>query len=88
EKWEHLKMEGLKKYVEEKFPNTQIDFDFIQNEDFWVGMENYVRQKGIDIISLTTHRRNLFARLFNPSVGKKMLFHSTTPLLVFHAPKR
>ena len=88
EKWEHLKMEGLKKYVAEKFPNTQIDFDFIENEDFWVGLENYVRQKGIDFISLTTYRRNLFARLFNPSVGKKMLFHSTTPLLVFHAPKQ
>ncbi|MFO8001600.1 MAG: universal stress protein [Marinilabilia sp.] len=85
EKWDHVKMEGLKKYVEDKFPNTQIDFDFVQNEDFWVGMESYVRNKGIDIISLTTHRRNLFARLFNPSIGKKMLFHSTTPLLVFHA---
>jgi nucleotide-binding universal stress UspA family protein len=88
EKWEQIKMEGLKKYVEDKFPDTQIDFDFIQNEDFWVGMESYVRDKGIDIISLTTHRRNLFSRMFNPSVGKKMLFHSTTPLLVFHAPKK
>jgi nucleotide-binding universal stress UspA family protein len=84
-KWDKVKMEGLKKYVEEKFPNTQIDFDLIQNEDFWVGMESYVRAKNIDIISLTTHRRNIFARLFNPSIGKKMLFHSTTPLLVFHA---
>lgn len=87
EKWDHLKMEGLKKYVSDKFPKTEIDFDLIQNEDFWVGMESYIRNKGIDIISLTTRRRNLFARLFNPSVGKKMLFHSTTPLLVFHARK-
>ncbi|MBZ4676546.1 MAG: universal stress protein UspA [Anaerophaga sp.] len=85
DKWDKIKMEGLKKYVEEKFPNTQIDFDLIQNEDFWVGIESYVRSKNIDIISLTTRRRNIFARLFNPSIGKKMLFHSTTPLLVFHA---
>jgi nucleotide-binding universal stress UspA family protein len=85
DKWDEVKMEGLTKYVEAKFPNTQIDFDLIQNEDFWVGMESYVRSKNIDIISLTTHRRNIFARLFNPSIGKKMLFHSTTPLLVFHA---
>lgn len=85
EKWDNLKMEGLKKYVGEKFPKTQIDFDLIKNEDFWVGMESYVRSKDIDIICLTTHRRNIFSRIFNPSVGKRMLFHSTTPLLVFHA---
>lgn len=85
DRWDKVKMEGLTKYVEEKFPNTQIDFDLIQNEDFWVGMENYVRDKDIDIISLTTRRRNIFVRLFNPGIGKKMLFHSTTPLLVFHA---
>lgn len=84
-KWDNLKMEGLKKYVSEKFPKTQIDFDLVKNEDFWVGMESYVRRKDVDIISLTTHRRNIFSRIFNPSVGKRMLFHSTTPLLVFHA---
>lgn len=84
-KWDNLKMEGLKKYVSEKFPKTQIDFDLVKNEDFWVGMESYVRRKEVDIISLTTHRRNIFSRIFNPSVGKRMLFHSTTPLLVFHA---
>jgi nucleotide-binding universal stress UspA family protein len=87
EKWDQLRMEGLQKYVAERFPNTRIDFDLVHNEDFWVGMESYVRSKDIDIISLTTHRRNIFARLFNPSIGKKMLFHSTTPLLVFHARK-
>ncbi|PWE00131.1 universal stress protein [Marinilabilia rubra] len=85
EKWDQLKMEGLQKYVAERFPNTQIDFDLVKNEDFWVGMESYVRSRQIDIISLTTHRRNIFSRMFNPSIGKKMLFHSTTPLLVFHA---
>lgn len=84
-KWDNLKMEGLKKYVSEKFPKTQIDFDLVKNEDFWVGMESYVTRKNVDIISLTTHRRNIFSRIFNPSVGKRMLFHSTTPLLVFHA---
>ncbi len=85
EKWDHLKMDGLKKYVSEKFPKTLIDFDLVKNEDFWVGMESYIRSKDIDIICLTTHRRNIFSRIFNPSVGKRMLFHSTTPLLVFHA---
>ncbi len=85
DKWNKVKMEGLREHVAEKFPNTAIECDIIKNEDFWIGIEGYVRQKNIDIISLTSRRRNIFARLFNPSVGKKMLFHTTTPLLVFHA---
>ncbi|SFE60916.1 universal stress protein [Thermophagus xiamenensis] len=84
-KWNHLKLDGLKKFAAEKFPNTQIDFDIIENEDFEVGIEKYVRDKHIDIISLTTRRRNIFSRMFSQGLGKKMLFHSTTPLLVFHA---
>ncbi len=84
-KWDRLKLEGLKKHMEERFPNTQIVCDFIENEDFWVGLEGFIQKEKIDIISLTTKRRNLIARLINPSVGKKMLFHTNTPMLVFHA---
>jgi nucleotide-binding universal stress UspA family protein len=84
-KWDKLKLEGLKKHVEAKFPKSQVECDLIENEDFWVGLEGYIHKKKIDIISLTTRRRNLIARLINPSVGKKMLFHTNTPILVFHA---
>lgn len=84
-KWDKLKLDGLKKHMEERFPNTPIVCDFIENEDFWVGLEGFIQKEKIDIISLTTRRRNLIARLINPSVGKKMLFHTNTPMLVFHA---
>jgi nucleotide-binding universal stress UspA family protein len=84
-KWDKIKLDGLKKHMEKRFPNTQIVCDFIENEDFWVGLEGFIQKEKIDIISLITRRRNLIARLINPSVGKKMLFHSNTPMLVFHA---
>lgn len=84
-KWDQLKLEGLKKHMQERFVNSEIECDLIENEDFWVGLEGYIHKKKIDIISLTTRRRNLVARLINPSVGKKMLFHTNTPILVFHA---
>ncbi|HHU58394.1 MAG TPA: universal stress protein [Bacteroidales bacterium] len=84
-RWDRLKLEGLKKHMEERFPQTEIMCDYIEHEDFWVGLEGFIQKEKIDIISLTTRRRNLIARLINPSVGKKMLFHSNTPMLVFHA---
>jgi len=84
-KWDKIKLDGLKKHMQDRFPNTEIVCDFIKNEDFWVGLEGYIQKEKIDIISLITKRRNLIARLINPSVGKKMLFHTNTPMLVFHA---
>lgn len=84
-KIDRMKLKSIKGHVESKFPGLGVESDLIENEDFWVGLEGYIQRKKIDIISLTTRRRNLIARLLNPSIGKKMLFHTNTPILVFHA---
>ena len=44
----------------------------------------YIKDNQIDIITLTSYKRNIFARLFNPSIARKMIFHSDTPLLVIN----
>lgn len=82
--WTKVKLEGLRTYTKDRFPNSSIVCDYIESEDFWIGLESYIRKKKIDIISLTARRRNLLTRLFNPSVAKRMLFHTNTPMLVFH----
>lgn len=82
--WDRLRLDGLKNYMKKRFPDTDVVCDYIENEDFWIGLEGFIHDKKIDIISFTTRRRNLFSRLLNPSVAKKMLFHTNTPMLVFH----
>ena len=44
-------------------------------------LDNYIKTNHIDIITLTTYKRNIFSRLFNPGIARKMIFHSDTPLL-------
>ena len=48
------------------------------------GLEQYIKDNQIDIIALPSYKRNIFARLFNPSIARKMIFHSDTPLLVMN----
>ena len=48
------------------------------------GLDQYIKDNQIDIITLTSYKRNIFARLFNPSIARKMIFHSDTPLLVIN----
>jgi len=80
-----VKMDGLIEHFRKHTVETPLFFKIIENEDFWVGIESFVQSENIDILSFTTFKRSLISRLLNSSVAKKMLFHSTTPLLVFHA---
>ena len=55
--------------------------------DLLLAIEKFVRDKQIDVIALSTYRRNILARMFNPSIARKMLFHTDTPLLVIDSKK-
>lgn len=82
--WDDVRLKGLKEHFKKIYDDTNIDCDLIEHEDIYVALENYVREKNIDILSFTRRKRGLIGRLFNPNIAKKMLFHSTTPLLVFN----
>ncbi len=83
--WDEVRMDGLNGYMKKTYNNTDVVCDLIDSEDFLEGIEQYVKEHNIDFISLTTKRRSYISRMFNPSITRKMLFHSTTPMLVFHA---
>jgi len=84
-RWDEIKLAGMNEYLKKQYPYTTVKSDFINSEDFWLGVEAYVRNHNIDIICLGAKRRNIISRMLNPSIAKKMLFHTTTPLLVFPA---
>ncbi len=80
-----VKLDGLIDHFRKRNEVKNIEFKLITNEDFLVGVESLVQSQNVDILSFTAYKRNMIARLLNASIAKKMLFHSTTPLLVFHA---
>ena len=84
DKLNEIKLSGIKEYFEKQYPGKKIQYDIIDANDFIFNLEKYIRMHQIDIISLTTHRRNLFARIFSPSIARKMLFHTDTPMLVLN----
>jgi nucleotide-binding universal stress UspA family protein len=46
-------------------------------------IESYVNQVKGDLITMFTHEKSFYQKLFNRSITKKMAFHSTVPLLAF-----
>ena len=60
----------------------EIHYDVVKNDDLLNSLDNYIKTNHIGIIALTSYKRNIFSRLFNPGIARKMIFHSDTPLLV------
>ncbi|MDR2086177.1 MAG: universal stress protein, partial [Dysgonamonadaceae bacterium] len=79
--WNEIKLAGIKEYFAKQYPGIRIQYDILDGYDFILSLEKFIRDNKIDIIAIPTHKRNLFARMFNPSVARKMLFHTDTPLL-------
>lgn len=82
DKWDEIKLAGIKAYFSKQYPNLQLDYKLIDTTDMLSSLDDYIKSEKIEILSLTTSKRNIFARMFSPSISRKMLFHSDTPLLV------
>ena len=83
--WDLAKLNGMKDILKEKYRSEAFDCKLIVGNNILDSLEHFIEDEKIDILSLTTHKRNMISRLFNPSLARKMAFHSNTPLLVFHA---
>ena len=82
--WNEIKLGGIKEYFQKQYPDLEIHYDVVMNDDFLNSLDDYIKNNHIDIITLTTYKRNIFSRLFNPGIARKMIFHSDTPLLVIY----
>lgn len=81
--WNEIKLSGIQKRFSELYPHLQIGYKLIeQSEGMEEALDKFVEEHKIDMISLSSSRRNIFARMFNPGIARRMLFHSDTPLLV------
>ena len=79
------KIEYIKTVFDNLYPGYEIDCHIIEEKDVVRALKNFIDENNIDIIAMTTHKRNLITRLFYPSLTKKVLFKADIPLLVFHA---
>jgi len=83
--WDMAKLEGMKELLYKKYEGQNFNCKLIEGNDVLETIDDYIKKEKVDLLSLTTHKRNMISRLFNPSLARKMVFHSHTPLLIFHA---
>ncbi|MDO5569887.1 MAG: universal stress protein [Bacteroidales bacterium] len=82
EKKSETKLEIGRQFIEKYYPEIPFVYDKVNEETLLSNTDDFIKDNNIDVLVLNTHKRNIFARLFNPSIAHKVLFHSDTPLLV------
>uniref|UniRef100_UPI0032165E62 universal stress protein n=1 Tax=uncultured Draconibacterium sp. TaxID=1573823 RepID=UPI0032165E62 len=83
--WDLARLEGMKDVLQKKYESKKFDCKLIMGSDVLETLDSYLEHENVDVLALTTHKRGMISRLFNPSLARKMVFHTNTPLLVFHA---
>lgn len=80
--WNEVKLAGIKDYFQKQYPQLELHYDIVKEDNLLTNLDKYVAEQSIDVICITHYKRSIFARLFNPSIARKMIFHSSTPILV------
>ncbi len=76
--------QALKAHYKEDILLHHLDFDEVEDGHIIEGLNHYVRDHNIDMLTMLTHKRGFWANLFTQSVSKKMSLSTRAPLLVFH----
>ena len=75
-------IDGVVKYCMDKYPQYTFDVDSINPGSI---SEDYARitgTKNIDFIAVPNKKKNALARIFNPGIAHRLLFHSDMPMMV------
>jgi nucleotide-binding universal stress UspA family protein len=65
------------------YPN--LNFRLEESSDVLNGLNNTIHSLNIDMVAMTTRKRNIYSTFFQGSMTKSMAYHTDIPLLAFHA---
>lgn len=77
-------LEGMREALCEKYPGSAFECKLVHHQNLALAIDQFIQMNQINLLALTTHRRNIINRLFNPGISQNLVLHSKTPLLIFH----
>ncbi|HMG93372.1 MAG TPA: universal stress protein [Chryseolinea sp.] len=61
----------------------RIKSKIISDNNVFMGLDSVLQDSAVDLLCLSTRKRTLIEKLYNPSVTRKMAIHTQIPLLAF-----
>lgn len=85
EKEQEVLMHKIREFITDTLQIYNLECGLLETVDVQLGLEDFIKERGMEVLAVTTHTRSLFESIFKPSMTKKFLFMTDIPLLVFHA---
>lgn len=80
-KADHSSLEPLLKYCRTNYPAYSFKASPLSLSNPVEDFDSIMADHPVDLIAVGSRRKNIFSRLFNPSLAHRLLFHSDIPLL-------
>jgi len=82
--WDEILLSGIKAYFANHYPDVKTNYAVVESTDSPEKINEFVESMQVDVLAFNTRRKKLFARIFNPGLAYKMIYHSDIPLFVTH----
>ena len=73
--------ELIQEELRQKYPNQQLQLLERPGKTVALGLENYIREVGSDLLAVGIHEHSFIYTLFHSSVPEQLIFHTTVPVL-------
>jgi len=82
--WNEIMLTGIKTYFSNHYPQLSTNYDLVESTESPEKINEFLESMKVDVLAFNSRRKNLFARIFNPGLAYKMIYHSDVPLFVTH----
>lgn len=82
DKWNEAELMGMKAYFEKQYPQLNVSYHLIDSPDMISAIDEFIEKEEVSMVALHTRRRNIWGRMFAPSISRKVLLNSNVSLLI------
>jgi nucleotide-binding universal stress UspA family protein len=77
-------IEAFAQKIKQEIAYPDISYRLVESSDILNSLNSTIQSMNIDLVAMTTRKRNFFEKYFSNSMTKKMAYHTSIPLLAFH----
>ena len=82
ERFVRERMNAMYEYCARQYPDSEFKCKIFDEDSFLGDFEAFLKENVIEVVVIPNKKRNIFTRLFNPSIAHRILFHTDIPMLV------
>jgi nucleotide-binding universal stress UspA family protein len=82
--FDYSQLSGFKNQLVQESGYANISIKLFEDKDVYEGLNLYLDEVNADMFSISMRNRSFFKKIFEPSLTKKMLYHTHIPIMIFH----